>query len=108
MNPFLILIFGLALLIFRASPLETYCGDQITEVSLRVSQCSQIFQKLAVGAIMRDSENQSGLAQYLKVNVAVVEVRYGESQEEAWRRYLADHPESVGVRVKIFHYPSQA
>ncbi len=57
--------------------------------------------------IMRDSEDQSGLAHYLKMNVAVVEVRTGESQEEAWYRYLADHPESVGVRVKIFHYPSQ-
>jgi len=58
--------------------------------------------------IMHDSENQSGLAQYLKINVAVVEVRFGESQEKAWRRYLADHPEIVGVRVRIFNYPSQS
>ena len=56
--------------------------------------------------IMRDSEDQSVLAQYLNINLAVVEVRKGESQEEAWRRYLSDHPESVGVRVKIFHYPN--
>ena len=56
--------------------------------------------------IISDSENQSGLAQNLKINVAVVEVLNGESQEEAWRRYLADYPEKVGVRVKIFHYPS--
>ena len=55
---------------------------------------------------MSDSEDQSVLAQDLKINVAVVEVRKGESQEEAWRRYLADHPESVGVQVKIFHYPN--
>ena len=56
--------------------------------------------------IMSDSEDQSVLAQYLKINLAVVEVRKGESQEEAWRRYLSVHPESVGVRVKIFHYPN--
>jgi len=56
--------------------------------------------------IMSDSEDQSVLAQYLNIDLAVVEVRKGESQEEAWRRYLAVHPESVGVRVKIFHYPN--
>jgi|WetSurMetagenome_2_1015567.scaffolds.fasta_scaffold28572_2 hypothetical protein len=54
---------------------------------------------------MRDSKNQSAMAQYLKTNVAVVEVRNRESQEDAWRRYLSDNPESLGVRVKIFHYP---
>ena len=56
--------------------------------------------------IMSDSEEQSVLAQYLNIDLAVVEVRKGESQEEAWRRYLSVHPESVGVRVKIFHYPN--
>ena len=55
---------------------------------------------------MSDSEDQSVLARYLNINLAVVEVCNGESQEEAWRRYLADHPEKVGVSVKIFHYPN--
>lgn len=54
---------------------------------------------------MHGSENQSAVAKYLRMNLALVEVNNGESQEEAWRRYLADNPESVGVRVKIFHYP---
>jgi hypothetical protein len=54
--------------------------------------------------IVHGSANKSALAQYLKTNFAVVEVQNGESQEEAWRRYLAGNPESVGVRVKIFHY----
>ncbi len=54
---------------------------------------------------MRGLENYSALAQYLRTNLAVVEVRHGESQEEAWRRHLIDNPECVGVRVKIFHYP---
>jgi len=56
---------------------------------------------------MRDSENQSGLGLYEKINLAVVVVRHAESQEEAWRRYLDDHPESVGADVTIFHFPSQ-
>lgn len=55
---------------------------------------------------MGDSEDQSALDRYLNINLAVMEVRNGESQEEAWRRYLTRHPESVGVRVKIFHYPN--
>ncbi len=59
---------------------------------------------------MSDSEDQSGLdhflkAQYPNINLAVVEVYSGEIQEEAWRRYLTDHPEKVGVRIKIFHFP---
>jgi hypothetical protein len=58
--------------------------------------------------IMGDSEDQSVLARYLNINLAVVEVRNGESQEEAWRRYLTEHPEKVGVRVKIFNYPNSS
>ena len=54
---------------------------------------------------MRGFKNQSAVAHYPKANLAVVEVRQGESEEEAWSRYLADHPESVGVTVKIFHLP---
>jgi hypothetical protein len=56
--------------------------------------------------IMSDSEDQPVVAQYQKINLAVVEVRKGENKEKAWRRYLAVHPESVEVRVKIFHYPN--
>ena len=54
---------------------------------------------------MHGSENRSTLEQYLRSDLAVVVVNNGESQEDAWDRYLADNPESVGVRVKIFHYP---
>ena len=55
--------------------------------------------------ILRYFIYQPVIAQCLKTNVAVVEVRFGESQEEAWRRHLVDHPESVRVDVRIFHYP---
>lgn len=55
---------------------------------------------------MSDSEDQSVLAPYPSINLAVVEVRVGESREEAWCRYLADHPEKAGVDVKVFHYPN--
>ena len=55
---------------------------------------------------MGDAPKKSLLAQTLKISVAVVEARVGETQEAAWRRYLAEHPESSGVNVKIFHYPN--
>jgi hypothetical protein len=67
-------------------------------------QCSQILQRLGEVMIMGDSEDQSVLAKYLNIMLAVVEVRNGESQEEAWRRHLSDHPESASVRIKIFNY----
>jgi hypothetical protein len=54
--------------------------------------------------IMGDSEDQPVAAQNQNINLAVVEVGVGESREEAWRRYLAEHPEKIGVDVKIFHY----
>ena len=57
---------------------------------------------------MGDSEDRSVLARYLNINLAVVEVGNGESQEEAWRRYLSDHPEKVWVRVKIFNYQNSS
>jgi hypothetical protein len=54
--------------------------------------------------IMYDGQKLSFRAQDLKISVAVVEVRNGESKEEAWRRHLSDHPESASVRIKIFNY----
>jgi hypothetical protein len=54
--------------------------------------------------IMPDSEDQPVWVKYLNIKLAVVEVRNGESQEEAWRRHLTDHPEDSSVRIKIFNY----
>lgn len=64
----------------------------------------QILLRLKGGMIMPDSEDQPVLAKYLNIKLAVVEVYNGESKEEAWRRHLADHPESASVRIKIFHH----
>jgi hypothetical protein len=49
-------------------------------------------------------EKESLVAQYFQTKLAVVEVRNGESQEDAWRRYVAANPEQAGAHVKIFHY----
>jgi hypothetical protein len=62
-------------------------------------------RNLQGGRNVRSSENESAITQYFQTKLVVVEVQNGESQEDAWRRYLAENPGSAGAHVKIFHYP---
>ncbi len=41
---------------------------------------------------------------YYRVGVAVIPVSPGETKEQAWRRYLREHPESPKIDVRIFHH----
>jgi hypothetical protein len=54
--------------------------------------------------ILRGLENQSVLYKCLSADWAVVEIRNGESQEEAWRHDLTATRRTLGVRIRIFHY----
>lgn len=51
---------------------------------------------------MREQLHEN-LKRYLNVRLAIVEVRAGESDEEAWRRYLQEHPEARHVNIRIFN-----
>jgi hypothetical protein len=51
------------------------------------------------------SEKPTGLSKYFDTKLAVIEVHEGETQEEAWRRYLTRNPEYANTHIKIFHYP---
>jgi hypothetical protein len=62
-------------------------------------------QKLQGGRNVHSVQKESVITQYFQAKLAVVEVRNGESQDDAWRRYLADNPANAGAHVKIFHYP---
>uniref|UniRef100_A0A7C3ZAX8 Uncharacterized protein n=1 Tax=Desulfobacca acetoxidans TaxID=60893 RepID=A0A7C3ZAX8_9BACT len=55
--------------------------------------------------MVNHTTSQRGFGNYFQPTLVVVEVRHGESQEEAWRRYLAEHPRSAQARIKIFHFP---
>jgi hypothetical protein len=57
------------------------------------------------GRDVHSTQKESIVKQYFQTKLAVVEVRHGESQEDAWRRYLAENPDQAGAHVKIFHYP---
>ncbi|MFI5329536.1 MAG: hypothetical protein ACHQ2F_00655 [Desulfobaccales bacterium] len=45
----------------------------------------------------------SRLKDYFHVRLAIIEVRPGETREDAWIRHLADHPEAKYANVKIFN-----
>jgi hypothetical protein len=57
------------------------------------------------GRDVHSMQNESAVRQYFQTKLAVVEVQNGESQEDAWSRYLAENPDQAGANVKIFHYP---
>jgi hypothetical protein len=57
------------------------------------------------GRNVRSVDGESAVTQYFQTKLVVVEVRNGETQEDAWSRYLTENPENAGVHVKIFHYP---
>jgi len=43
------------------------------------------------------------LKEYFNVRLVIIEVRLGETREDAWIRHLADHPEAKYANVKIFN-----
>jgi len=49
-------------------------------------------------------EKQSAVSRFFQPKLAVVVVKNGESQEDAWRRHLAENPKNAGTRIRIFHF----
>lgn len=52
-------------------------------------------------------QKPTALTKYFETKLAVIEVNEGETEEEAWRRYLATHPGHAKTHIKIFHYPAK-
>jgi hypothetical protein len=44
-------------------------------------------------------------AKALNMKMAVVEVRAGETNKEAWKRHLKDHPIDAHAMIKVFNRP---
>jgi hypothetical protein len=53
-------------------------------------------------------EKPTALTKYFETKLAVIEVKDGETQEEAWQRYLLTNPGNCNAHIKIFHYPEQS
>jgi glutamine amidotransferase-like uncharacterized protein len=48
----------------------------------------------------------TALTRYFQMDVAVIEVKNGETQEQAWQRHLAAYPGTSRSAIKVFHYPA--
>ena len=42
------------------------------------------------------------------MKMAVVQVKPGESNKEAWSRHLRDNPHDAGAMIKVFNQPQVA
>ena len=42
------------------------------------------------------------------MKMAVVQVKPGESNKEAWSRHLQDNPHDAGAMIKVFNQPQGA
>jgi hypothetical protein len=46
------------------------------------------------------------LVRALKISLAIIHMEKDESQEQAWRRHVKDHPADKMATVKVFNYNS--
>jgi hypothetical protein len=53
-----------------------------------------------------NSDQPTTMTRLFQTEPAVIEVKDGESQEEAWKRHLAANPAIASAHIKIFHYPA--
>lgn len=53
------------------------------------------------------SEKPTALISTFQKKLAVIEVNDGETQEQAWCRFLSTNPGYAKVPIRIFHYPAQ-
>jgi hypothetical protein len=52
---------------------------------------------------MSNFQEMKEFAACLKIKLAVVQVKPGESSQEAWIRHLAENPGDISATVKIFN-----
>lgn len=48
------------------------------------------------------------LKNYFDVSLAIIEVRPGETGEEAWNRHVKEYPEQSNAKVRIFNRITEA
>ena len=46
---------------------------------------------------------QSELMKYFYYQLAIIQVRAGETNDEAWHRHLIETPDDISVTIKIFN-----
>lgn len=53
-------------------------------------------------------EPQTEVERYFYCQVVVIEIRPGESKEDAWFRHIVEHPEDAYADIKVFNRYSMA
>jgi hypothetical protein len=48
-------------------------------------------------------ESQFDLGEYFNIRIAIIQLKTGETKEDAWSRHLSEHPEDSIATIKIFN-----
>jgi hypothetical protein len=54
---------------------------------------------------MQHYKELADFAEAFDIKMAVVQVKPGESNREAWSRHVRDNPHDAGAMVKVFNQP---
>lgn len=54
------------------------------------------------------NQESEWLKNYFDVRLAIIEVRPGETGEEAWNRHVKEYPEQSNAKVRIFNRITEA
>ena len=54
---------------------------------------------------MHHYKEMADFAEAFDIKMAVVQVKPGESNRDAWSRHLRDNPHDAGAMVKVFNQP---
>jgi hypothetical protein len=54
---------------------------------------------------MQHYKQLTDFAEAIDIKMAVVQVKPGESNRDAWSRHLRDNPHDAGAMIKVFNQP---
>lgn len=60
-------------------------------------------QKRVNMATLRLPKEKELLQKIFNINLAVIEVRPGETEDEAWNRHLTEHPGDLNANIRVFN-----
>jgi hypothetical protein len=56
---------------------------------------------------MYNDREMAEFAAAIDMKMAVVQVRRGESNQDAWKRHLREHPYDANAMIKVFNQPER-
>jgi hypothetical protein len=80
-------------------------GDQ--RFTLRQFNCPDVQRYLMFNIIgnntMAKFKPQSDVMKYFDYRMAIIQVRVGENNEEAWQRHLIETPDDIYATIRVFN-----